>query len=414
MKYLIVGSGGREHVISWRLLNDGSAEEVYVAPGNGGIEEKYRIEVGVTDFEGIYSACIEKKIDVVVVGPEVPLVEGLVDYLQERNVAVFGPTARAAMLEGSKLFAKGIMKKYGVPTGQYHETNGRKATLSHLDGVRSFPIVIKLDGLAAGKGVGIPENREEAITFINTMVGEDTRVIVEEYLEGEEASVLGICDGETVLPCIAAQDHKRINEGDTGPNTGGMGAYAPAPVITAQRLERIRREVLQPTVDGMKAEGFPFKGILYAGVIIKDDDIKVLEFNVRFGDPEAQVVLPLMEGKLGDYITASIEGKLSGMNLSFKDSHAITVVMASGGYPGSYAKGKVITGLEQVPDEIMVFHAGTKREDTDIVTSGGRVLNVTAMADNLQAAATKVYDNIDRVSFDGAYYRKDIGHRALK
>jgi len=413
MKYLVVGAGGREHVISWRLLNDGSADEVYVAPGNGGIEEKYRIDVGVTDFEGIYSACIEKKIDVVIVGPEVPLVEGLVDYLQERNVAVFGPTARAAMLKGSKLFAKGIMKKYGVPTGQYHEINGRKAMLSHLDGVRSFPIVIKLDGLAAGKGVGIPENREEAITFINTMVGEDTRVIVEEYLEGEEASVLGICDGETVLPCIAAQDHKRINEGDTGPNTGGMGAYAPAPVITAQRLERIRREVLQPTVDGMKAEGFPFKGILYAGVIIKDDDIQVLEFNVRFGDPEAQVVLPLMEGKLGDFITAAIEGKLSGMNLSFKDSHAITVVMASGGYPGSYEKGKVITGLNQVPDDIMVFHAGTKSEDNNILTSGGRVLNVTAMADTLRAAAKKVYENIDRVSFDRAYYRKDIGHRAL-
>jgi len=413
MKYLVVGSGGREHVISWRLLNDGSADEVYVAPGNGGIEEKYRVDVGVTDFEGIYSACIEKKIDVVIVGPEVPLVEGLVDYLQERNVAVFGPTARAAMLEGSKLFAKGIMKKYGVPTGQYHEIHGRKAMLSHLDGVRSFPIVIKLDGLAAGKGVGIPDNREEAITFINTMVGEDTRVIVEEYLEGEEASVLGICDGETVLPCIAAQDHKRINEGDTGPNTGGMGAYAPAPVITAERLERVRREVLQPTVDGMKAEGFPFKGILYAGVIIKDDDIQVLEFNVRFGDPEAQVVLPLMEGKLGDYITAAIEGKLSGMNLSFKNSHAITVVMASGGYPGSYEKGKVITGLNKVPDDIMVFHAGTKREDNNILTSGGRVLNVTAMADTLHAAAKKVYENIDRVSFDRAYYRKDIGHRAL-
>lgn len=414
MKYLVVGSGGREHVLSWRLLHDGSADEVYVAPGNGGIEKKYRVPVEVSDFEGIYSACLEKDIDVVVVGPEVPLVEGITDYLSERNVKVFGPSAKAAMLEGSKIFAKGIMKKYGVPTGQYHEIKGKQALIEHVKGIETFPVVIKLDGLAAGKGVGIPESREEAFEFIESMVKEDTRVFVEEFLDGEEASVLGICDGETVLPCVAAQDHKRIYEGDTGPNTGGMGAYAPAPVMTAARLERVQKEVLIPTVEGMKAEGIPFKGILYAGLIIKGDDIKVLEFNVRFGDPEAQVVLPLLKGKLGDYLQASINGTLSGMKLEFMDKHAITVVMSSGGYPGSYEKGKVIWGLEKVPNDLMVFHAGTRADGTNIVTSGGRVLNVTAMADSLKKAADMVYNNIDTISFEGAYYRSDIGHRALK
>jgi len=414
MKYLVIGSGGREHTIAWRLLKDGSASEVYVAPGNGGIDPAYRVNLGISDFEGITRFCREKGIDTVVVGPEAPLAAGIVDRLQEENIPVFGPSAEAARLEGSKLFAKMIMEKYGIPTAGHHDFTGKAGILEFIKKQEQFPVVIKLDGLAAGKGVGIPESREEALAFINENVGDTTRVFVEDFLQGEEASVLGISDGTTVLTFVAAQDHKRIFDGDRGPNTGGMGAYAPAPVVTDERLRRIHSMVLQPTIDGMKKEGIPFKGILYAGVIIHGDDIKVLEFNVRFGDPEAQVILPLLEGKLGDFIQGSIEGTLHTKSISFKKKHAITVVMSSGGYPGDYEKGKEITGLDSLSDSITAFHAGTVEKNGKLYTSGGRVLNITAMGDTLVQARDAVYNEIGRISFDGAFYRKDIAHRALK
>jgi phosphoribosylamine--glycine ligase len=414
MRYLVIGSGGREHTIAWRLINDGSAREVYVAPGNGGIADKFRVDIPVDDFNAIERFSIEKDIDAVIVGPEAPLVAGIVDFLNDKNIPVFGPTRKAAMLEGSKLFAKEIMERYGVPTAHHIDFVGKENILQHIEKTERYPIVIKLDGLAAGKGVGIPDSREEAVDFVNQNVKADTRVFIEDFIDGEEASVLGISDGDTIVPFVAAQDHKRIFDDDKGPNTGGMGAYAPAPVIDKEKFKRTHNEVLKPTIEGMKREGIPFKGILYGGLIVSGNDIKVLEFNVRFGDPEAQVILPLLNEKLGDLIQGSITGKLNGMHFSFSDKTAITVILSSGGYPGSYEKGKEITGLNELSDEIIVFHAGTKYENGKYYTNGGRVLNITALGNSFQEAREKVYSEIDKISFEGAHYRRDIGHRAIK
>jgi phosphoribosylamine--glycine ligase len=414
MKYLIIGSGGREHAIAWRLINDGSASEVYVAPGNGGIEPVFCVDIAIDDFPAIERFCRAKKIDMVIVGPEAPLVGGVVDYLIEKKVPAFGPVKQAAMLEGSKLFAKIIMEKYGIPTARHREFKGTKLLLEYIQQEKNFPIVIKLDGLAAGKGVGIPESRGEALKFINSTITDNSRVFVEDFIDGEEASVLCISDGKHIMPFVAAQDHKRIFDGDKGPNTGGMGAYAPAPIMTEARLKFVSQTILQKTVDGMMKEGIPLKGILYAGIILKGDDIKVLEFNVRFGDPEVQVILPLMNGKLGDLFQASINGDLDAIDISFKKMHAITVVIASGGYPGNYEKGKEILGLDRVNGDVIVLHAGTRFKDGKYYTNGGRVLNVTAIGNTLMEAKDKVYQTIDKISFEGAYFRKDIGYRALR
>ena len=414
MKYLVVGSGGREHAIAWRLLNDGSATEVFVAPGNGGIEKKYRIDLKIDDFDGITNFCKKENIDIVVVGPEIPLSEGLIDHLENNNIKAFGPSKKAAEIEGSKLFAKEIMEKYNIPTAKHWDFTNKDELLNHVETIKNYPIVIKLDGLAAGKGVGIPENKTEAIKFINENVQQNSKVFVEEFLKGEEASVFGISDGKNVLTFIAAQDHKRIFDGDKGPNTGGMGAYAPAPVVTEKMLDRITNEVLQPTIDGMAKEGVPYKGILYAGLMIDGDDLKVLEFNARFGDPETQILLSLLDCKLGDLFISSIDGTLDKTKISFKDKHAITVVISSKGYPGSYEKGNKISGLDKLSDEVIAFHAGTKEENDDIFTNGGRVLNITAIGDSLEDARKKVYNSINDVKFDGAFYRKDIAHRAFK
>jgi phosphoribosylamine---glycine ligase len=416
MKYLIIGSGGREHSLYWRLLNDGSVAigDVYAAPGNGGIADNYRVDLKIDNFAGIEKFCIEKKIDAVIVGPEAPLVNGIVDYLTQKKIPAFGPTKAAAMLEGSKLFAKSIMNKYKIPTASHNEFNNKKELIKYIKSVKEFPIVIKLDGLAAGKGVGIPESINEALDFININVKEDTKVFVEDFIEGEEASILGLSDGNTVIPLVSAQDHKRIFDGDKGPNTGGMGAYAPAPLINSSMLNRIRKEVLIPTIEGMKKEGIPFKGVLYAGMIIKGNGIKVLEFNARFGDPETQVILPLLNEKLGEVIDRSINGNFKDFKISFKNKYAVTVVMSSGGYPGDYEKGKEITGLNDLSDSIIAFHAGTESKNGRLYTNGGRVLNVTALGNDLIEARNKVYSEIGKIKFDGAFYRKDIGHRALK
>jgi phosphoribosylamine--glycine ligase len=413
MKYLVVGSGGREHALAWRLMSDGSAGEVYVAPGNGGIDDAYRADIGEDDFDGMAKFARDKKIDLAVVGPEAPLAAGLVDHLEENGIKAFGPTGKAAQLEGSKLFAKYIMEKYNIPTCRHWDFDSKKKLVEHINGVTDYPIVIKLDGLAAGKGVGIPENHDEAMDFIDRMVKDDSKVFVEEHLSGEEASILGISDGETIKSMVSAQDHKRIYDGDKGPNTGGMGSYAPAPVMTPERLKRVHETIMQPTIDGMKKEGIPFKGVLYAGLMISGDDINVLEFNVRFGDPEIQAVLPLLNGRLGDILMASVEGNLKSVDLSFKEKHAITVVISSGGYPLDYEKGKEIMGLDSVNKDLIVFHAGTKRENGKVYTSGGRVLNVTGMGESIRAARDLVYGEIDKITFDGAFYRKDIAYRAL-
>ena len=414
MRYLVIGSGGREHTIAWRLLTDGSSREVYVAPGNGGIRDEFRANIPVDDFGGIERFAIEKKIDIVIVGPEAPLVDGIVDFLDRKKIPAFGPTQKAAMLEGSKLFAKQIMEKYGVSTARHADFIGSEELLRFIDNTEQYPIVIKLDGLAAGKGVGIPETREEAVAFVEKNVTDDTHVFVEDFVDGEEASVLGISDGDTVVPFVAAQDHKRIFDGDQGPNTGGMGAYAPAPVMDEIKFRRVHNEVLKPTVQGMKSEGIPFKGILYAGLIVSGDDIKVLEFNVRFGDPEVQVILPLLNEKLGDLIQGTLAGNLNEMSFTFSEKTAITVVISSGGYPGSYKKGFAISGLDKLSDDIILFHAGTRYENGTYYTNGGRVLNVTALGATFQEARNRVYGEIDKISFEGAHYRKDIGHRAMK
>ena len=413
MKYLVIGSGGREHAIAWRLINDGSAREVYVAPGNGGIEERFRVSLDVNDFPGIERFCAGSGIDVVVVGPEAPLAAGIVDYLNGKKIPVFGPSRDAARLEASKIFAKKIMEKNGVNTAGYREFSDKKELVKHVGELTDFPVVIKLDGLAAGKGVSIPESKKEALDFINEMVSDGSRVFIEDYLEGEEASVLGISDGRTILPFVSAQDHKRIFDGDRGPNTGGMGAYAPAPVMNDDRMKEVVGKVLQPVIDGMRNEGTPFRGILYAGLIVTKKEIKVLEFNVRMGDPETQVILPLLEQPLGELIEASIQGTLQGKRITFLNRYAVTVVMSSGGYPGSYEKGKIIRGIDSL-SKVLLFHAGTDRRGDDLVTSGGRVLNVTAVGDSFGDARDRVYGEIDKISFEGAFYRKDIGHRAMK
>mgnify|MGYP000904632227 CR=1 FL=1 len=414
MKYCIIGSGGREHAIAWRLMYDGSADEVYVLPGNGGIEDTYRRNIHAGDFKEISDFCTKKKIDMVVVGPEIPLVAGLVDYLDGQRIPAFGPTKKAAMIEGSKIFAKQIMKNYGIPTGDYREFSRRADLVEYITTCDTYPIVIKLDGLAAGKGVGIPENRREAMQFIDDMVKGDMRVFVEEFLEGEEASVLGISDGDTVLPLVAAQDHKRIYDGDRGLNTGGMGAYAPAPIMDRRKMQRVLDEVLAPAVRGMKKEGIPFKGILYAGLIISGDSIRVLEFNARFGDPETQVILPLLKNRLGDLFQGSVSGTLKGQTIEFDDRYAVTVVLASGGYPGNYEKGKRIHIPGTMADDVLLFHAGTEQKDGAVYTSGGRVLNVTATGATFYEAKEKAYEAVKKISFEGMYFRKDIGHRALK
>jgi phosphoribosylamine---glycine ligase len=413
MKYCVIGSGGREHAISWRLLHDGSAQEVYVLPGNGGIEAKYRVNIDPSDHLAVKTFCIDKGIDMVVVGPEVPLVDGLVDYLDREKIPAFGPRKNAAMLEGSKIFSKQIMEKYKIPTARHREFQQRKDLIDFINKTDLFPLVIKLDGLAAGKGVGVVQSVSDAMEFINGMVKENSRVFIEDFIDGEEASVLGISDGETVLPMVAVQDHKRAYDGDKGPNTGGMGAYAPAPVMTRERLERVCGEVLVPTIQGMKQEGTPFKGVLYAGIIVKGDDIKVLEFNARFGDPETQVILPLLKNRLGDVFEAAVSGALGRLSITFEQKHAITVVMASGGYPGNYLKGKEIHGLGAVEKDILVFHAGTAERDGRIYTNGGRVLNITALGLSLSEARDRVHGAIDRISFEGAFCRRDIGYKAI-
>lgn len=412
MKYLVIGSGGREHAIYWRLLFDGSASEVYVSPGNGGILPEHCVNINLSRHNDIIEFCKNKKIDFVVIGPEAPLADGVADTLSAAGIPVFGPSANAAKIEGSKLFAKYIMEKSGVPTAGHKEFYGKSEIKEYIKDVKSFPLVIKLDGLAAGKGVIVAENKDQALSFVSEYAAENSKLFVEDYLEGEEASVLGVSDGETVLPFISAQDHKRVFDGDKGPNTGGMGAYAPAPVADLDLIYKVGKEIHKPVIDVMKKEGIPFKGILYAGLMIGKNN-NVLEFNARFGDPEAQVLLPLIEGKVGDLFIASYEGKLKEGMLKFKDKHAITVVMASKGYPGDYEKGKLITGLDSVSDDILVFHAGTVRNCGSIYTNGGRVLAVTAVSESLEKARNKVYSEIDKIKFDGAHYRKDIGYRAF-
>jgi phosphoribosylamine--glycine ligase len=421
MKILVIGSGGREHAIVWKLTQSPKAEKIYCAPGNAGISKIAEcVPIKVDDIKGLTDFAIKKKIGLTIVGPEAPLVLGLVDAFQRNNLRVFGPSKRAAQMEGSKAYAKTFMQKYNIPTANYGSfTDAGEAK----DFVKShgLPVVVKADGLAAGKGVLICKNEADANAAIDSMLkrgefGEaGKRIVVEEFLGGEEASFICISDGKNVLPLASSQDHKAVYDHDQGPNTGGMGAYSPAPVVTAELHDRVMSEIIRPTIAGLASEGRPYVGFLYAGLMVSNGIPRVLEFNVRLGDPETQPLLMRMRNDLVDLIDAAIDEKLNDFQARWDDAVSVCVVMASRGYPGHYEKGLVIKGLDKA-EEIsgtVIFHAGTASKNGKIVTDGGRVLGVTALGRNYNEAVDRAYQAAGKISWEGVHYRKDIGWRAL-
>lgn len=424
MRILLIGGGGREHALAWKLVQSPKVEKLYAAPGNPGmalLPNCECINLNVDDLEGVADYAEEKSIDLTVVGPEAPLVAGLADVFKRRGLPVFGPSKAAAQLEGSKAFSKELMAKYNIPTAFFKICEDIETAKAYVE-EKGAPIVVKADGLAAGKGVVVAMTKAEALEAIDKMMGDHkfgaagARLVLEEYMEGEEASLLAFTDGKTVVPMIAAQDHKRVFDGDEGPNTGGMGTYAPAPVMTDILRLKATELILKPVVEAMAKEGTPYQGCLYAGLMIKGDSVKVVEFNCRFGDPETQVVLPLLDGDLAEIMLACATGTLDKAEVAWHDKAAVCVVMASGGYPESYEKGKEITGLAAAEEDkdVVVFHAGTKEVDGKIVTSGGRVLGVTAVDSSIKAARDRAYSAVEKISFEKNFYRKDIAWRALK
>lgn len=422
MNVLVIGSGGREHALVWKLAQSDRVERIYAAPGNPGMAHLATcLSIAVDDLDGLVAAAQEHQIDMTVVGPELPLTLGIVDRFQALGMPCFGPSKAAAELEGSKAFSKHLMKKYHIPTAAYEvftEVAPAKAFADKL----GYPVVIKADGLAAGKGVLICENQEEAYRAVEDMlVGNEFgeaghRIVIEEFMTGPEVSILAFADGTHAVPMVSAQDHKRIFENDKGPNTGGMGAYSPAPMYDEAMAEHVFQTIIQPTVDAMKAEGRPFTGILYTGLMLTEDGPKVLEYNVRFGDPETQPVLMRLESDLLDVFEKAVAGELADLSLKWKEEAAVCVVLAARNYPGSPVKGDVILGLDDVSamDDTMVFHAGTALKDGAILTNGGRVLGVTALGQTIAEAIELVYKTTAHIHFEGMQYRRDIGARALK
>ncbi|MEA5617986.1 phosphoribosylamine--glycine ligase [Cronbergia sp. UHCC 0137] len=424
MKVLVVGNGGREHALAWKLLQSHQIEQVVCVPGNGGtatMERCQNLPLLVDDFAGISEYALKNGISLVVVGPEVPLAKGITDYLQKQGLMVFGPGKMGAQIEASKAWAKALMEEAGIPTAKAAVFTEGKAAKSYVK-AQGIPIVVKADGLAAGKGVTVAQSLEQAERAIDAIFGGQfgnagNFVVIEECLQGEEVSVLALTDGLTIRPLLPAQDHKRIGEGDTGENTGGMGAYAPAPIATPELMARVQTEVLERAIAILKSRNIDYRGVLYAGLMITPTgDFKVLEFNCRFGDPETQVILPLLETPLEDLILACVQQRLAAMPpIAWKKGASASVVAASGGYPGEYEKAKVINGIEQAQAAgTTVFHAGTKlNELQQIVTDGGRVLNVTAVGDDFTQAIAQAYAGIQQIEFSGMYYRRDIGYRVL-
>jgi phosphoribosylamine--glycine ligase len=422
MKVLVIGSGGREHALVWKLRQSPRVRRIYCAPGNAGIAETaeiVRIEAG--DVAGLIRFATEERVDLLVPGPELPLTLGLVDEAERHGLRAFGPAQAAAQLEGSKSFAKELLRRCHVPTGFFASFTEPEEAVRWVHEVGT-PIVVKADGLAAGKGVVICQTAAGAEKAINEIMrwkvfGEaGERIVIEEFLQGEEASFMAVTDGTTVLPLASSQDHKRALDGDAGPNTGGMGAYSPAPVVTAEMHERIMNEILYPVVRGLAQRKIVYRGVLYAGLMITAEGPKVLEFNVRFGDPECQAILVRMRSDLLDLMEATVNGRLSEMRLDWDPRAAACVVLASAGYPGSYERGKPIRGLESLRDWStgVVFHAGTGRSEGGFVTTGGRVLGVTALGDGVRAAVEEAYRGVRRVEWDGMQYRRDIGCRAME
>ena len=420
MKVAVIGGGGREHALAVTLAKSPSVEKLYALPGSDAMAAVAQcVPVGVEDLSGIAAFCEKEGVDLVVVGPEVPLTEGLADVCQAKGIAVFGPNKAAAQMEGSKVFAKNLMKKYNVPTAAYASFTDGAAAKDYIT-AQGAPIVVKADGLAAGKGVVVAQTVDEALAAVDAIMedrifGESGgRIVIEECMVGEEASLLAFVDGKTIVPMISAQDHKRIFDGDKGPNTGGMGAYAPAPVMTPELTRTVYDTILVPVVKGLAAEGITYKGCLYAGLMITADGPKVVEFNCRFGDPETQAVLPLLDGDLAQIMLACAKGTLTADMVHWKQASACCVIMASKGYPESSHKGDVISGLDSVAPDVQVFHSGTKVVDGQYVTNGGRVLGVTALGATLQEAIDQAYANVRRISFDGQQVRQDIGAKGLR
>ncbi len=421
MKVLVVGSGGREHTLAWKIKKSRWVSNVYVAPGNDGMRDVAKlVDISATDIEGLANFARENGIDLTVVGPEVPLEMGMVDHFERNGLRVFGPTKKAAMLETSKIYAKEIMRRYHVPTASFRIFEDPDEARRYVEEVGG-PQVVKVDGLAAGKGAFPCEDEMEALEAIDLISSgafgkAGDRILIEDYLKGEEASILAFCDGKTVVPLESAQDHKRAFDNDKGPNTGGMGAYSPAPVVSEDMASSVYDEIFLPMIEGMRKEGHPYKGILYAGLMITEKGPKVIEFNCRFGDPEAQVVIPRMATDIIKPLIACCDGTLDRVKFRWSKSKAVCVVLASGGYPGKYAKGLKISGLEKVEtlENIVVFHSGTRiDEDEDVVTNGGRVLGVTAMDGDLQTAIRMAYKAVGKIRFQNRHYRKDIGKKAL-
>ena len=419
MKVLLIGGGGREHALAWKLRQSPLLDKLYCAPGNAGIEavaDCVKLDTG--DHGAVVRFCKERDLGLVVIGPEAPLVAGLADELQAEGISVFGPSREAAQLEGSKGFTKDLCAEYGIPTGAYRrfaEAGPAKAYVTAHD----LPIVIKADGLAAGKGVTIAQTRGEAEAAIDACFsgafGDGAEIVIEEFLDGEEASFFALVDGETALPLATAQDHKRAFDGDQGPNTGGMGAYSPAPVMSPELCAQVMETIVEPTVRAMRLRGTPFKGVLYAGLIIKDGTAKLIEYNVRFGDPEAQVLMLRLRSDLLPALLAVAGGSLSGVSLDWHEAPALCVVMAAKGYPGAYAKGSEIRGLAAAGADpnVAIFHAGTRREGERILADGGRVLGVTARGGSLGEAKSRAYEAIDRIDWPEGFCRHDIGWRAI-
>jgi len=421
LKILVIGSGGREHALAWKISQSPLVDKVYCAPGNPGTaRHAENVAIKVDDLTGLLGFAKKEAIDLTVVGPELPLSLGIVDLFEEYGLRIFGARRNAALIEASKAFSKDLMKKYRVPTAAYEVFTEVEPAAAFIRKVGA-PVVVKADGLAAGKGVIIAATADEAVAAVTDMLSGNafgsagSRVVVEEFLAGEEASFLAFTDGKNIMPLASAQDHKAVFDGDKGPNTGGMGAYSPAPVVTRAIHEKAMTEVMHPTVDGMALEGRPYRGVLYAGLMISGERVKTLEFNARFGDPECQPLLMRMKSDIVPILTAVAEGDLDGMEIEWHDKAAVCVVMASHGYPGDFRKGDEIFGLEEAEriEDLFVFHAGTALVDGKIVTSGGRVLGVTALGDTVREAVERAYRGVAAITWEGAHFRRDIGRKAV-